>query len=121
MQMIDFEYNGEKLSDRGLMLCNFDGTSDEVEVGNAVSINKVRTPNSNKSMAVGYSYDDDFSRPFSICKNVCNGNDDLVISKEFVIFKSPASRHLIVTSQYKCPISSDVSLITNAVFVSLKV
>lgn len=80
MQMIDFEYNGEKLSDRGLMLCNFDGTSDEVEVGNAVSINKVRTPNSNKSMAVGYSYDDDFSRPFSICKNICNGNDDLVIS-----------------------------------------
>ena len=80
MQMIDFEYNGEKLSDRNLMLCSFDGTNDEVEVANQVSINKVKTPNSNKSMAVGSSYDDDLSRSFSICKNVCGDDDDLTIS-----------------------------------------
>lgn len=80
MQMIDFEYNGEKLSERNLMLCNFDGANEEVEVANVISINKIRTPNSNKYMSVGYSYDEALTIEFSICKNLCNSNDEIVIS-----------------------------------------
>lgn len=72
MQLIDFEFNGEKLSDRDLMLCNFDSFSEEVEVANMVAINTVRVPNSNKYMGVGYSYEDALTIEFSICKNFCN-------------------------------------------------
>ncbi len=80
MQMIDFEYNGEKLSDRNFILCSFDGATEDIEVANQISINQVKAPNSNKSMAVGASYDDNLSRPFSICKNICDDNDDLALS-----------------------------------------
>lgn len=80
MQMIDFEYNGEKLSDRNLMLCNFDGISEEIEIANAVQINTVRTPNSNKYMSIGYSYDEALTVEFSICKNLCKSNDEIIIS-----------------------------------------
>ena len=72
MQMIDFEYNGEKLSDRNLMLCSFDSPSDEVQIGNQVSITTIRMPNSNKHMSVGYTYDEVLMVEFSICKNFCN-------------------------------------------------
>jgi hypothetical protein len=79
MQMIDFEYNGEKLSNRNMMLCNFDSNNDTVEIGNNVTITTVRTPNSNKHMAVGYSYDEALVMEFSICKDVCK-TDVLSIS-----------------------------------------
>lgn len=79
MQIIDFEYNGEKLSDRNMMLCNFDTTNDTVEIANTVTITTIRTPNSNKYMAVGYSYDSALVIEFSICKNFCN-TDILSIS-----------------------------------------
>ena len=79
MQMIDFEFNGEKLSDRNLMLCNFDGSNDTIEVGNNVAITTIRVPNSNKHMSVGYSYEDVLAMEFSICKNFCN-TDVLSIS-----------------------------------------
>lgn len=79
MQLIDFEYNGEKLSDYSLMLCNFDSSNDEIEIANSIEINKVKAPNSYKYMSVGYSYDDALTIDFSICKSMCNDNN-IVIS-----------------------------------------
>lgn len=82
MQIIDFEFNGEKLSDYKMMLCRFDSVSDEVEIGNVISINTVRTPNSNKYMSVGYSYEEPLSAELSIAKNPCESDDELISDSE---------------------------------------
>ena len=75
----NLEFDGEKLSERNMMLCYFDSNNDTVEVGNNVTVTTIRTPNSNKYMAVGYSYDSALVMEFSICKNFCN-TDVLSIS-----------------------------------------
>jgi len=77
--MIDFKFNGEKLSDHLLMICSFSGSEDTTPIGNNISINKVKAPNSDKYMSVGYAYDDAFNLEFSICKNTCE-TDELIIN-----------------------------------------
>lgn len=67
MHMIDFEYNGELLSDYDCMICSFDSSSDTVDVGNNITINSVRVPNNDKHMSVGSSYEEPLVVPFSIC------------------------------------------------------
>lgn len=73
MRIIDFEYNGERLSDYGLMPCFIDSAPSEVvEVGNSVVINKVKAPNTQKYVSTNYSYEDVLSVSFQVCKIGCD-------------------------------------------------
>ena len=81
MQLKDFEYNGEMLSDYGLMVCSFDGVNDQGEIGNSVAVNMVKAANADRHMSVGASYDDVFSTSIQVCKLACYANDDWVISE----------------------------------------
>lgn len=73
MRMIDFEYNGQRLSDFGMIPCLIDSSSDTaVEVANNVVINKIRAPNTYKYLAAGYSYEDVLTVNFQTCKSGCD-------------------------------------------------
>ena len=81
MRAMDFEYDGLRLSDFGYILCNFDGGGmDTVELGAPVSLNTVPMANGVKQEIVSASYDDTLTFTFQICRNVCNGHDDIDIT-----------------------------------------
>ena len=83
MHMIDFEYNGERLSDYGLYPCYLDGSAnDTVEVANLVSINKVKAPNSQKYISTGYAYEDVLNAQFQALKIGCNVNNSSITDVE---------------------------------------
>lgn len=84
MYMTDFEYNGERLSDYHLMLCSFDGTSDIVDIGNVITMNMVKAPNSHRQMSVGHSYDDTFTVTLQVSKISCDNNVDNEIREDEV-------------------------------------
>lgn len=76
MQIIDFEYNGERLSEHGLSLCNFSSSNDTFNIGNQIEIRKVKAANSYKYMGTGYEYDDVFTFDLSACRTPCKNNSD---------------------------------------------
>lgn len=80
MRMIDFEYNGQRLSDYGLFICSFDGSNDTQDIGNIISINKTRATKSDKYMATGYSYDDAFTIEMQVCKFSCVNESDFIMT-----------------------------------------
>lgn len=83
MQMTDFEYNGERLCDYGLTICNFDGSSqDTQDIGNAVTINKIKASNSQEYISTGYTYDDVFSVEFQAIKIGCDFVDTIITDIE---------------------------------------
>ena len=83
MQMIDFEYNGERLSDFGLVICNFDGNSnDSQDIGNSISLNKFKATNADEYFATGYAYEDVFSVEFQAVKIGCSVVDQYITDIE---------------------------------------
>ena len=82
MYMKDFEYNGERLSDYNLTICSFDGGNDALAIGNDVSINKIKAPDSYKYMSVGSSYTDAFTTTFQVCKFSCDDSVEMLIGED---------------------------------------
>lgn len=83
MQMIDFEYNGERLSDHGMIICNFDSTSEDIqEAGNSIEINKIKAINSNEYLSAGYSYEEVFTKEFQVIKSGCSVVDEYITDVE---------------------------------------
>lgn len=82
MQILDFEYDGIKLSDMGYMLCNFnkndDSRSDMVEI----TFDKVSTLHGEKWDLTNSNYESCLEATFSICKNKCQSLDSYVISTD---------------------------------------
>jgi len=75
MEMIDFEYDGERASDYGLMIGSLNDPDEEVDIGNKITINKVKAQNSDKYYAVNSDYDDCLSLEIGVVKNPCHGDD----------------------------------------------
>lgn len=73
MSFTDFEYNGQKLSDFGCILCTFGGggSTQTVSVGSNLSLNTINHPRFNKFKIMSTKYDEPFSAKFQICKNEC--------------------------------------------------
>lgn len=84
MQVVNFEYNNELLSDYNLIVCDFDGSSsfDTIDVGNKIVINKVKAPKSNKYKSIGYKYDGVFTTNFQVVKICCNTGNNIVSEEE---------------------------------------
>lgn len=84
MNILDFTFNGRKLSDFGYICCNFDSSSGTVEVssGADVTLNQEKPSGSNKFNLYSISYDEPFTLPLSICLNPCANYENMDISVE---------------------------------------
>lgn len=83
MKITDFEYAGEKLSNKNCMICSFDSIgTDTVSIGNNLSYTTVRDNNSYVQRKVSTSYEDSLECTFQICKNNCNNTNDRTFSEE---------------------------------------
>lgn len=81
MKAMDFEYDGLRLSDFGYMLCNFDGGGmDTIEMGSTISFNTIPTLGGVKHELTSAAYEDCLTATLQICKNQCDGNQDLEMS-----------------------------------------
>lgn len=79
MQMADFEYNGERLSDYGLTICSYDSNYEDVQdVGNAVSITKIKGSDSQEYFSAGYTYEDVFTCHMQVIKIGCSVVDTII-------------------------------------------
>ena len=83
MKAVDFEYDGQFLSDYGFIICDFDGSTDVnvVEIGFKITFNKVPTFHGKRHVLVNTVYDDCISTTFDICKNP-EVYDDLEITND---------------------------------------
>lgn len=84
MNILDFTFNGKKLSDFGYICCNFDSSSGTVEVssGADVTLNQEKPSGSNKFNLYSTSYDEPFTLPLSICLNPCGNYENMEMSVE---------------------------------------
>lgn len=84
MNILDFTFNGKKLSEFGCICCNFDSSSGTVEVssGADVTLNQEKSSGSNKFNLYSTSYDEPFTLPLSICLNPCGNYENMEMSVE---------------------------------------
>lgn len=101
MYAVDFEYDGQYLSNYDFIICNFGNASDTdtISAGSKITFNTVSRNGGNKYSLIGTSYDECIQTTFDICKNP-ELYDDLYITndeyrdimrwlnrKEFLIFQ----------------------------------
>lgn len=72
MRAIDFEYDGLRLSDKGFMICEFDGGGlDTITNGSEITFNTVSTLKGAKHELTSVEYADCLTATLQICKNLC--------------------------------------------------
>lgn len=83
MYAIDFEYDGQYLSDYGFIICSFNPPSDTniVNLGSKLTFNTVTRNNGKRHSLTGTQYKECIQTTFDICKNP-DLYDDLEISTE---------------------------------------
>lgn len=85
MKVYDFEYDGQLLSDKGLMICKFDSSGVEtVSNGSELTFNTVPTLNGTRHELTSVEYEDCLTTTFQICKNPCIYEAEEEISLEEV-------------------------------------
>lgn len=85
MKVYDFEYDGQLLSDKGLMICKFDSSGVEtVSNGSELTFNTVPTLNGTRHELTSVEYEDCLTTTFQICKNPCVYEAEEEISLEEV-------------------------------------
>lgn len=83
MYALDFEYDGQYLSDYGFIICDFNSSSgaDIVSAGSIITFNTVSTNKGKKFSLTGTQYDECIQTTFDICKNP-DLYDDLQITND---------------------------------------
>ena len=73
MSFTDFEFNGQRLSDFGCMVCIFGGASgtEIVSTGNELNLNTIYKYSTHKFELMSTNYSSPFSISFQICKHPC--------------------------------------------------
>ena len=84
MYALDFEYDGQCLSDYGFIICDFNNPSgaNVVSAGSKVTLNTVPRNNGKKRSITSVQYDDYIQATFDICKNPDIHDTDLKITNE---------------------------------------
>ena len=74
----DFSYDNIYLSDFGMIICSFDGTSgsETVSAGSKITFNKVSMDKGKTYSLTGTQYDECIQATFTIAKNPCKHNDN---------------------------------------------
>ena len=77
MYAIDFEYDGQYLSDYGFIICDFDGSSssETVSAGSKITFNTVPMHKGKRYSLTGTQYDECITTTFSIGKKMCKCYD----------------------------------------------
>lgn len=83
MYALDFEYDGQHLSDYGFIICDFDSSSGAMiaTAGSKITFNTVSHRNGKKHGLVGSQYSECIQSTFDICKNP-DINDDMWITND---------------------------------------
>ncbi len=93
MEAYDFEYDGAKLSDYGMILCSFGEKGLEtISDGSQISFNTVPTSGGAKHELVGVQYEDCLESTLQICKMPCNNNTMELSDAEYRQLKRWLSR-----------------------------
>lgn len=73
MKAYDFEYDGKKLSEFGMMICSFDSKGMEtVSNGSTITFNTVSSQNGTKHELTSAVYEECLETTIQICKNSCS-------------------------------------------------
>ena len=83
MKAFDFEFDGKRLSDFGMVLCKFDSSGIETVSGVQISFNTVSTNNGAKHELVSTTYEDCLETTLQICKHSCTGGVQEINSTEY--------------------------------------
>lgn len=84
MSVYDFEYDDQKLSDLGYMICSFGSKGIQtVSGGSNLTFNTVSTRKGEKYELTSAEYGDCLETTFQICKNVCEDEDMEISFNEF--------------------------------------
>ncbi len=83
MNAVDFQYDGQYLSDYGFMICEFDGSNgvDNVATSANITFDKVPMFNGRKQSLVNAKFDECISFEFDICKDP-DYHDDLYLTSD---------------------------------------
>lgn len=83
MYALDFEYDGQYLSDYGFIICNFDSSSgaNSCDAGSKITFNLVPMHDGKENSMTGTKYDECITATFDICKNP-EMYDDLEIAND---------------------------------------
>lgn len=85
MKAVDFEYDGKRLSDYGLILCHFGDEGLKTTTNGAnITFNTVPVMNGTKHNLISTQYDDCLETTLQICNNPCSG-DGMEIS--YAVFR----------------------------------
>lgn len=78
MHFIDFEYDKERLSDYGMVICNFNGNKgiETVPSGADISFNQTKPSGTDKFHLYSSNYESAYTATFQICKNPCGKKSD---------------------------------------------
>lgn len=84
MKAIDFEYDGIRLSERGMIICSFgDNGLETISNGAKISFNTVPTLGGSKHNLTSTEYEDCLEATFQICKASCGRDVEEITSVEF--------------------------------------
>lgn len=81
--MKDFEFDGKRLSDFGMIICSFGDKGLETIEGANTTFNTIPTLSGSKSELVSVEYEDNLEKTIQICKYTCNGGIEEISSSLF--------------------------------------
>ncbi len=78
MHFIDFEYDKERLSDYGMVICNFNGNKgvETMPSGADISYNQIKPSGTDRFHLYSSTYESAYTTTFQICKNPCGNKSD---------------------------------------------
>jgi hypothetical protein len=84
MYATDFEYDGMRLSDYGMMICSFDkgGGLETISSGANLSFETVKSARADNFRLINSKYEESYSMTFQICKNNCLDDDKKISPME---------------------------------------
>ena len=84
MYCIDFEYDGQRLSDYGCVVCHISSSPDlnTVNIGSQITFNTINLPLQNKFKTMSAQYEEAYTTTFEIGKFNCNTRDHTLTQEE---------------------------------------
>ena len=80
----DFEFDGNRLSDYGCIVCHIlnDGGASAISIGSNITFNTIKIPTVNKFKLMSTQYDEAYTTTFEICKHDCRNEDNKYFTQE---------------------------------------
>ena len=85
--LIDFEYDGKKLSDFGMIVSTLDGTVESMNIGNNISDSDVKAPGTDEYLSIGMDYSEKLVANIKIFNFNCDKKNDFQTLDEITINK----------------------------------